>query len=160
MKIQNDAVVNIDYTLRDDAGTIIDQSGETPLSYLHGHGNIVPGLEAKLEGLENGASTRVTVAPEDAYGERNEQAQFSVPRSELPDEIEPKVGMMLSGQAQNGQPVPLWISEVSGTEVKLDANHPLAGRTLDFEVTVRDVRAATDEELAHGHAHGAMGHTH
>ncbi|HJL42152.1 MAG TPA: peptidylprolyl isomerase [Myxococcales bacterium LLY-WYZ-16_1] len=160
MKVQNDAVVSIEYTLRDDAGAVIDKSGGEPLSYLHGHGNIVPGLERKLEGMEAGASTRATVPPEEGYGERNEEAQFSVPRNELPDELEPKVGMMLSGQAQGGQAVPLWIAGVSDSAVELDANHPLAGRTLDFEVTVREVRAATAEELEHGHAHGATGHAH
>lgn len=160
MKVQNDAVVQIDYTLRDDQGELLDQSGDTPLAYLHGHRNIVPGLEQELEGMEPGASTRTTVAPEDGYGQRDERAQFNVPRAQLPDDVEPQVGMMLAGQAQNGQSIPLRITGVTDSEVSLDANHPLAGKTLDFEVTIRDVRAATEEELKHGHAHGPEGHAH
>lgn len=160
MKIQQNAVVSIEYVLRDDAGEIIDQSGEAPLAYLHGHGNIVPGLEKALEGLEAGAEKKTTVAPAEGYGERNEHAVMTLPKSELPDGVEPQVGMGLSGRTPDGQPIPLWISEIHESSITLDGNHPLAGRTLDFSVTVRDVRDATEEELAHGHVHGPGGHAH
>lgn len=160
MKIQTDAVVSIHYVLRDDAGQVLDQSGDAPLAYLHGHGNIVPGLEQALEGLESGAKQKAEVAPEKGYGERDDQRLITVQRSQLPEELEPEVGMMLSGQAPDGQPVPFWISEVHETSVTLDGNHPLAGKVLHFEVTVGDIRAASEEELAHGHVHGPGGAHH
>lgn len=160
MKVQKDAVVAIDYTLRDEQGEVLDESGDAPLHYLHGHGNIVPGLEQALEGLEAGGSTRTTVAPADGYGERDDGRMMTVPRGDLPDEIEPQVGMVLSGQTPDGHAVPLWITELKDQAVVLDGNHPLAGRALDFEVEIKSVRAATDEEKAHGHVHGPGGHAH
>lgn len=151
--IKTDAVVSIDYTLRNEAGTVIDESGDAPLAYLHGHGNIVPGLEQHLEGLEVGAHVEATVQPSEAYGERNEQALVTVSRDQLPEGLEPEVGRMLSGQTPDGEPVPFWVSEVQEDSVILDGNHPLAGQTLVFDVRVRDIRGASEEELAHGHVH-------
>lgn len=158
MKVQTDAVVSIDYVLRDDQGTVLDQSGEAPLAYLHGHRNIVPGLEAELEGLEEGASTRATIAPTDGYGERDDAQMVTMSRSQLPEGLEPQNGMMLPAQTEDGTMVPLWIHAFDDSTVTLDPNHPLAGRTLDFEVTVRGIRQATQDELAHGHVHGEGGH--
>ncbi len=160
MKVRSDAVVSIDYVLKGDGGEVLDASGEAPLAYLHGHQNIVPGLERQLEGLEVGARTQATVAPSEGYGERDEQRMVTVQRSQLPEGLEPEVGMMLSGQTPEGQPVPFWVKEVHDGSVTLDGNHPLAGKTLSFEVTVREIRAATDDDIAHGHVHGAHGHAH
>lgn len=159
MKIAADTVVSIDYVLRDEAGEVLDQSKGEPLAYLHGHHNIVPGLESALEGKVAGDKTRATVEPEEGYGVRNPNKVLQIAKSQLSDEMEPQVGMMLHAETEQG-PVPLWITEVRDEEVTVDGNHPLAGKTLDFEVEVKDVREASAEELSHGHVHGPHGHHH
>lgn len=153
-------MVSIDYTLRDDTGQVLDQSGEQPLAYLHGHQNIIPGLERALEGLEPGADARAQIQPNDGYGTRSDDKVIQVSRAELPNEIDPEVGMILSGQTPDGQSVPLIVTGVNDSAITLDGNHPLAGKNLDFEVKIREVREATNEELAHGHVHGPGGHSH
>lgn len=158
MTIKTDAVVSIDYTLKNDAGEVIDSSqGAEPLQYLHGHGNIVPGLEQALAGKVTGDEVKVSVPPERGYGARDPQRVFDVDRSRLPGDLDPKVGTMLAMQTPEGHQVPLTITQVGAETVTVDANHQLAGETLHFEVAVRDVRDATAEELAHGHAHGPGG---
>lgn len=159
MTIKADAVVSIDYTLKNDAGQVIDSSeGDEPLEYLHGHGNIVPGLEEALAGKAIGDQVKVSVPPERGYGRRDPERVFDVERSRLPDDLHPKVGTMLAMQTPEGHQVPLTITKVGTESVTLDANHQLAGETLHFEVSVRAVRDATAEELSHGHAHGPGGH--
>lgn len=161
MKIADDSVVEIDYTLRDDDGDVIDTSAEEgPLHYLHGHGQIVPGLERALLGRVVGDALKISVAPEDGYGPHHADRVVTVPRDRLPSDAEPEVGMVLEGNGPRGESILLRVVEVSGVSVTLDANHPLAGENLHFEVTVRAVRAATEEELQHGHAHGPDGHHH
>lgn len=160
MKISSDTVVSIDYTVRDERGQVIDQSGDQPLAYLHGHSNIIPGLERALEGLEAGETTRASVQPGEGYGDRDEDRVLQVPRGELPPGMTPEVGMLLSGETPDGQAVPLWVTEIHKDHVTLDGNHPLAGKSLDFEVTVRGVRAATETEVEHGHVHGPGAHAH
>lgn len=161
MTIRNDSVVEIEYTLKNDAGEVIDSSADgDSLHYLHGHGNIVPGLERALSGKKKGDSVNVVVAPEDGYGKHEPARVMDVSRTELPDDLDPEVGMMLAMRTPDGQTVPLTITEVSDTEVKVDANHPLAGETLHFDVMVKAVRDATAEELAHGHVHGPGEHAH
>lgn len=158
MKITANTVVSIDYTLTDDDGEIIDTSkGQAPLTYLHGHGQIVAGLERHLEGRESGDSLQADIAPADAYGEYDSGKVLRVPRGELPEDLTPEVGMRLLAEGPNGESVPLWVVEVSPSEVTLDGNHPLAGQTLHFAVDVREVRQATEEELEHGHVHGPGG---
>lgn len=159
MKIAADTVASIQYILRDESGVVLDESKDEPLAYLHGHGNIVPGLEKALEGLQAGDETKALVAPEDGYGEHNEHKVMQISRGQLSDEMEPAVGMMLHAETPQG-PVPLWITAVEGDQVTVDGNHPLAGKALAFEVKVAEVRAASAEELAHGHVHGAGGHAH
>jgi FKBP-type peptidyl-prolyl cis-trans isomerase SlyD len=154
MQIANNAVVAIDYTLRDTEGEVIDASPEgQPLQYLHGAGNIIPGLEKALEGREAGDDVDVSIAPEDAYGERDDRLQQDVPRSmfEGVDNIE--AGMRFQAQTQSGTQV-VTVAAVSGDQVTVDANHPLAGQTLNFKVKVSDVREASEEEIEHGHVHG------
>jgi FKBP-type peptidyl-prolyl cis-trans isomerase SlyD len=159
MKITKNAVVSFDYTLTDDAGKVIDSStGGAPLDYLQGHGQIVPGLEREMEGKAVGAEFKVAVKPEDGYGKRHTERQIKVPRNELPADLEPEVGMQLAGEGQNGDPVPLWVIEVSDAHITLDGNHPLAGQNLHFAITIRGVREATKDELTHGHVHGPGGH--
>jgi FKBP-type peptidyl-prolyl cis-trans isomerase SlyD len=161
MKVSNGSVVGIDYSLHLGDGNVVDSSdpGE-PLTYLHGEGQIVPGLESALEGLSVGERKQVVVAPAQGYGEHDPRGVQEVPRSAFPAEFEPKVGMELTAEGPNGEPVPFAVREVKPDSVVIDLNHPLAGKTLHFDVTVREVRAATAEEVAHGHAHGPHGHGH
>ncbi|MFO7581038.1 peptidylprolyl isomerase [Guyparkeria sp.] len=160
MQVQNDHVVSIDYTLKNDAGEVMDSSEQTgPLAYLHGHQNIIPGLEKALNDKSVGDSFTVSIEPAEAYGERNEEMIQTVPRSMFQgvDEIEP--GMRFQAQTEGGVTV-VTVKEVNGDEITLDGNHELAGETLHFDVEVKDVRAASEEEIEHGHVHGPGGHEH
>ncbi len=161
MKIEKGNVVGIDYSLHLGDGQVVDRSDPgDPLTYLHGEGQIVPGLESALEGLAVGDSRQVVVAPADGYGEHDPRGVQEVPRTAFPTDFKPEVGMELTAQGPQGEPVPFSIREVKLESVVIDLNHPLAGKTLHFDVTVREVRPASDEEKAHGHAHGAHGHDH
>jgi len=161
MKIAKDSVVSIEYRLHLGDGKIVDESepGE-PLEYLQGHEEIVPGLEQALEGKAAGESLKVTVEPKDGYGDIDPDGVEEVPRSEFPAEMELKAGAILSATDPDGDEVDFLVKEVKGDTVVVDFNHPFAGKTLHFEVTVHGVRAATKEELEHGHAHGEDGHEH
>jgi len=159
MQIAKDKVVTMEYTLTDTEGTTIDTSrGREPLAYLHGAGGIIPGLEAALEGRSSGEQVQVTIAPEDAYGDRDEQLLQVVPRDKF-DVADVEVGMQFHAESDQGRHV-VTVIAVSDEEVTVDANHPLAGVTLNFDVEVVDVREATEEELTHGHVHGPGGHDH
>jgi len=161
MTIKTNSVVSIDYTLHNDQGELLDSSdGRTPLDYLHGHGNIVPGLEAALTGKDSGDTLDVSLSPAEGYGERDPQRVIQVPRTRLPDDLEPEVGMMLGMQTPDGQTLPLTVTEVTGDTITVDGNHQLAGENLHFKVSVRSVREATPEEVQHGHVHGPDGHEH
>ncbi len=161
MKVANGNVVGIDYSLHLGDGEVVDASspGE-PLTYLHGEGQIVPGLESALEGLDVGAQKQVVVAPADGYGEHDPRGLQEVPKKAFPPDFDPQPGMELTAEGPQGEPVPFVVREVKPDSVVIDLNHPLAGKTLHFDITVREVRAATDEEKAHGHAHGPHGHGH
>ncbi len=155
-QVQQDTVVSVDYTVKLDSGEIVDSSkGGQPLEYLHGHKNIIPGLESALEGMKVGESKSVTVAPADAYGERVEEAMEWFPRNAFPADIELAPGMMFQAHDAQGNIIMLVVSEVADDKVLVDYNHPLAGQTLHFDVTVVDIRPATAEEIAHGHVHHA-----
>jgi FKBP-type peptidyl-prolyl cis-trans isomerase SlyD len=161
MLIAPGTVVAIDYTLKDDDGNVVDASdGGDPLFYLHGHQNIVEGLEEALEGHKVGDSLKVVVSPEKGYGTRDLQMVFDVPRDQLPGDVEPEVGMELEMSDEDGMSIPVRISKVSDDSVEVDANHELADQTLHFSVTVREVRKATATELEHGHVHGPGDHHH
>jgi FKBP-type peptidyl-prolyl cis-trans isomerase SlyD len=160
MTIAQDQVVSIHYTLTDDAGEVIDSSAQgEPLSYLHGHGNLVPGLERELTGRKAGDRLQVKIAPADGYGEYDRELVQSVPRRALKGIPEVKVGMRLQAQSPEGTRA-VTVTHLAGDMVTLDGNHPLAGKNLNFAVEVTAVRAATAEELEHGHVHGAGGHHH
>lgn len=151
--VEDDVVVSIDYTLSVD-GEIIDTSEEEgPLEFLQGHGNIIPGLEKAMYGLKPGDTQNVTVTPEQGYGEYDPEAILDVSRSEFPKEIPLKPGVELEVTDQEGDMQFAKIISVSKGEVKLDFNHPLAGKTLEFVVTVTELRQPTAEELDHGHVH-------
>jgi FKBP-type peptidyl-prolyl cis-trans isomerase SlyD len=157
VQIGADKAVTIHYTLRDDGGEVLDSSdGRDPLTYLHGTGNIVPGLEKALDGKQAGDEVKVKVTPAEGYGERDEANVRNVPRRRLPEgKIEP--GMRLRLQTEHG-PMIVAVTAVEGDYVTIDGNHALAGMTLHFEVKVVEVRDATAEERTHGHVHGPGGH--
>jgi FKBP-type peptidyl-prolyl cis-trans isomerase SlyD len=158
MKITRDKVVSLHYTLRNDSGDTIDSStGGEPLAYLHGTGSILPGLENALEGREPGEKISVRLPAKEGYGERNDALVQVVPRKALATIGKIKVGTRFQANVQGGARV-MTITAVEQEEITIDANHPLAGVDLNFEVEVVDVRDATAEELAHGHVHGAGGH--
>ncbi len=161
MKIAKDVVAAITYTLKDDDGKTIDTNvGRDALYYLHGHGNLVPGLEKQLEGKGAGESVETVVSPEEGYGNYDESRTFEVPKSELGPNVQPQKGMMLTMRGPNGMAVPVTVLKVKLQSVILDGNHQLAGKNLHFSVTVENVRKAKKEELTHGHAHGPGGHGH
>ncbi len=151
-------VVSIHYTLRDDDGDVVDSSADAePLDYLHGAENIVPGLERAMAGKAVGAKFKVTVAPADGYGERGPEPK-PVPRSAFPDDMDLELGAQLFVRGPDGEPFPVWIAGIGDDEIMIDQNHPLAGENLHFEVEVIAIRAATPEEIEHGHPHGPDGH--
>lgn len=160
MKIAHEKVVSIHYTLTNQEGTVLDSSsGSEPLAYLHGFGNIIPGLENALEGKETGEKLSVTVEPEQGYGARDEQLVQAVPRSAFKGVEELAPGMQFQAQGPQGTRLVV-VTQVAQDVVTVDANHPLAGQILHFEVEVSEVRAATAEEIEHGHVHGPHGHQH
>jgi FKBP-type peptidyl-prolyl cis-trans isomerase SlyD len=160
MSITRDQVVSIHYTLRDDAGEVIDRSTEgEPLAYLHGRGQLIPGLERELTGRSAGDRLQVKIAPAEGYGEYDRELVQQVPRRALKGIGDVRVGMQLQAQTPEG-PRAVTITQLSGDMVTLDGNHPLAGKNLNFDVEVAAVRAATEEELTHGHVHGPGGHHH
>jgi FKBP-type peptidyl-prolyl cis-trans isomerase SlyD len=157
MKISKGSVVGLEYRLHLGDGNVIDQSEGQPLSYLHGVGQIVPGLERELEGLSEGDSRQVVVKPADGYGDHDPAGIQAVPRAAFPAGMDVKEGMQFGARAPDGSQVPVTVKKVEGDQVTIDANHPLAGKTLHFDVKVKSVRQATEEEMQHGHAHGAGG---
>jgi FKBP-type peptidyl-prolyl cis-trans isomerase SlyD len=160
VEISADRVVTIHYTLKDDAGTILDSSaGGEPLAYLQGHGNLVAGLERALEGRQEGNSLAVVVSPADGYGTRDESLVQRVPKRSLQGSGAVKKGMQFQARTEDGMRL-FTVAAVIGDMVTLDGNHPLADQTLHFEVQIVGVREATAEELEHGHVHGAGGHHH
>ena len=160
MLIGDNCVVSINYILKNDSGTVMDESPEgQPLVYMHGAAGIIPGLEAELTGKAIGADFQVTIQPEDAYGEHQPHLVQQVPRSAFPEDMEIAEGMQFQAQTEGG-PVPVTVSGVSDDLITVDGNHPLAGLTLHFEGSIVDVREATEAELTHGHAHGPGGVEH
>jgi len=159
LSVEKDVVVSLEYVLRLDDGEVVDASEGEPLEYLHGYGQIIPGLEKALVGLTLGDSKKVVVPPKEAYGDMNMEAFEIVPRSMFPDDLELEEGLQLSlRDAETNEPFAASVAEVREKEVMLDFNHPLAGETLHFDVKIPALRRATEEELAHGHAHGPDGH--
>jgi len=160
MQIAQNAVAAFHYTLTDDEGQVIDSSaGREPLTYLHGSGHIVPGLERQMEGRAAGDKFTADVVPEEGYGVRHEELMQEVPRAAFQGVEDIQPGMQFQGNGPQGQ-VNVTVTKVENDVVFIDANHPLASKTLHFAIEVTDVRGATAEELAHGHVHGAGGHHH
>ena len=161
MTIAQHKVVTIHYKVSDsDSEELIDSSENSePMTYLHGARNIIPGLEQALEGKSQGDELEVTIPPAEAYGERSDDRIQQVPREAFQgmDKVEP--GMAVTAQTGQGQ-IDLVVTAVDDEMVTVDANHPLAGKSLKFNVTVEQVRDASEEEIAHGHVHGPGGHDH
>ncbi|USH02691.1 peptidylprolyl isomerase [Grimontia kaedaensis] len=157
MKITKDVVVSIAYQVKNEDGIVVDESTkEMPLQYLQGHNNLIVGLENALEGREAGESFEVTVAPEEAYGEYLDAMVQRVPADVFQGVDEIVVGMRFLADTDQG-PIPVEVTDVDGDEVVVDGNHMLAGQTLTFNVEVVELRAATEEEIAHGHIHQSGG---
>ena len=157
MNIEKNVVVAIDYTLTDNDGVVIDTStGREPLKYLHGTGALIPGLEKELEGKVVGDKLDVAIKPEEGYGLRNEDKLQTIPREHFGHVPDLQVGMQFQANSEKG-PIMVTIADVNEKEVKVDGNHPLAGVVLNFKVEVKEVRAASEEELDHGHVHGEGG---
>lgn len=160
MSIQKGQVVSFHYTLRDPEGVVVDSSeGANPLTYLHGQGHIIAGLESKIEGRNAGDKFDAVIDPKDAYGEPNPHLIQIVPKSGFEGDDELQVGIQVEVETEKGPRIAL-VSKIEGNEVTLDMNHPLAGLQLFFQIEITDVRPATSDELAHGHVHGPGGHHH
>jgi FKBP-type peptidyl-prolyl cis-trans isomerase SlyD len=155
-------VVAIYFTLKDEHGAVLDTNkrGGKPMSFLVGAGNVLPALERALAGKKKDDFVAVDLAPADAYGERREDAVKKLSREQLPAGTDVKVGMRFTGRDPEGRRRSILVTAVDGDEVTIDENHPLAGKPLRFEISVCGVRAATDEEKAHGHPHGPGGQRH
>jgi FKBP-type peptidyl-prolyl cis-trans isomerase SlyD len=158
--IEKNRVVTLHYILRDEQGAVIDSSsGRVPLSYLHGKGNIIPGLEQALAGKTAGDKLDVTVAPEQGYGRRDDRLVQIVPRNRFGEVSDLKPGMQVRTSGPQGARL-VTVVGVDRDFVTVDGNHPLAGRTLNFSVEIAEVRKATHQEVSHGHVHGPGGHAH
>ncbi|HEY7553219.1 MAG TPA: peptidylprolyl isomerase [Candidatus Binatia bacterium] len=141
-EIQQGAVVTIEYTLMDDTGAVIESSaGKEPMTYIHGAGQIVPGLEQALNGLKVGDQKKIQVRPEEGYGLPDEKAFQELPKEKIPPDAQ-KVGAMLMTKSPDGRMIPIRVHKVTATTVVVDFNHPLAGKTLNFDVKVKDIKAA------------------
>jgi len=161
MTITENNAVSFHYTLTDEQGQEIDSSaGQDPLAYLHGAGNIIPGLEKALEGKSVGDQLNVEVSAEEGYGPVQHELIQDVPRSSFQGVESIEVGMQFEAQTGQGGSVPVTVTAVTDETVTVDGNHPLAGKNLNFDVTIADVREASAEELEHGHIHGPGGHNH
>lgn len=160
MQVAERCVVSIHYKLTNDRGEVLDSSeGSDALVYLQGSGNIIPGLESALVGKKAGDKLDVRVEPAQGYGERDDRLIQQVPRRAFQGVKDVKAGMRFQTEGPNG-PTSVVITRVAGDMVTVDGNHPLAGEHLNFAVEITDVREASEEEIAHGHVHGAGGHHH
>lgn len=158
MKITKDTIVTLTFRAVDAKGKVLED-GKEPRAYLHGgYGNTLPGVEMALEGQEKGFSTTIKLQPSLAFGERDESLVTSISKKDFPPGV--KVGGQLEGSDDQGNRQIFTVTKIKGDTVMLDGNHPLAGQDLTFTLNVIDVKAASAEEIAHGHAHGAHGHHH
>lgn len=162
MTISEKKVVQMHYTLKSTQGEVLDSSaGREPLAYIQGIGNIIPGLEKQLEGKVVGDKVQAVVAPEEAYGEKQDALVQVVPKAGFQGDADEVLqeGMQVQVQTNQGAQIAT-VTKIAGDDVTLDLNHPLAGETLHFDVEIVEVRDATSEELDHGHVHGPGGHQH
>lgn len=160
MQITKEKVVAIHYTLRNSANEVLDSSeGKDPLYYLHGFGNLIPGMEEGLEGKSKGDKLDLKISPEKGYGLRDDAAVQQVPKSAFGG-ADVNIGMQFQAAGEGNEAIVVTVVAVDNDNVTVDANHPLAGEELNFKVEVMEVREATQDEIAHGHVHGPNGHHH
>jgi FKBP-type peptidyl-prolyl cis-trans isomerase SlyD len=153
MRVKTGRVVLLDYMVRVETGQVVESSsGKAPIEYLHGAGQILPALERALEGLREGEQAAFSIPAEDAYGERKDDNVVSLPRTLFPDDVKLEQGLCLYARASGGQSYPITVREVKEDMVVVDLNHPLAGERLFFEVNIRGVRPAGNQELFAGKA--------
>jgi len=158
MKIEKDTAVTLRYKVADTQGKLLEESKE-PMVYLHGgYGNTFPKIEEALQGREAGYQTTLELQPQDAFGLRDENLVQTIPKTQFPPGV--KVGGQLEGHGEDGHAHVFTVVKIKGDKVMLDGNHPMAGKALRFNLTVTEVRPATEEEIAHGHVHGEHGHHH
>ena len=156
MTVKKDAVVEMHYTLKNDAGEVVDSSkGQDPMPFIQGRGNIIPGLEKALEGMKVGDTCDVSVKPEDGYGVHHAEGIQEIPKEALQGIENLEIGMELQSQDEQGNPFIVRVEEIKDDVVIINANHPLSGQTLHFNVSIESVREATADELEHGHVHSA-----
>ncbi len=160
MQIEDKKIATMNYTLTTDDGEVLDQSNDGSFAYLHGANNIIPGLENALTGKKAGDQLNVKVTPAEGYGERNDEMVQVVGREMFETEDGIEVGMQFHAEGPDGHPIMITIAAIDGDDITIDGNHPLAGVNLNFDVSIVDVRDASEEEMAHGHVHGPDGHHH
>ena len=159
--IGDQSVVNMHYKLTDNDGTVIDSSeGAQPLAYLHGAGNIIPGLEKALEGKAQGDKLQVKIEPKEGYGEINTDLIKIIEKKAFEGVDKIEVGMAFEAKAPDGSTQNIIVKKVEGDDITIDTNHPLAGVTLNFDIQIVSVREAAKEELDHGHTHDGHEHSH
>jgi len=156
MTITKNKIVSFDYALRDTNNEVLDISGSDPMVYLHGHENIISGLENALEGKKVGDSFKVLIPAAEAYGEWNDKLSTTVPRSSFDGVKELAEGMQFEARFPNGNQI-VTVTKITENEITVDGNHPLAGMDLNFDIVIREIRDATEEEIAHGHLHHGHG---
>ncbi len=153
MEVSKNNIVTIEYTLKDQEGDVLDSSkGSQPLSFIQGSGMVISGIEDAVSGKSEGDSFSATIDPSEGYGEYNDELIFDLPKGRLEGLEDVEVGMHAQAVKKNGTQI-LTVKEVKDDSVIFDANHPLAGQKLFFDIEIKDVREATDEELEHGHPH-------
>ena len=160
MQIAPNSVVTLHYTLKDNEGNLIDQSDDGSFLYLHGAMNIIPGLENALVGKAAGDEVSVSVSPEEGYGVKDPERVQDVPKEMFEGNEDIKVGVQFHAESPDGGAVVVTVVEIKDDVVVIDGNHALAGVDLNFDVKVIEVREASEEEVTHGHVHGAHGHQH
>lgn len=160
MKIGKHSVVTLDYTLKNGEGILLDTSeGREPLVYLHGVGALIPGLEDDLNGKSKGDKFSTVIEPDNAYGSRKDELLKVVSKAGFQGDEDLEIGMQVQLETEHGPAIAI-VTDITGEDVTLDLNHPLADMHLHFDVEVVDVRKATAEEVSHGHVHGPGGHHH
>lgn len=160
MTIEEKRVVTMHYKLTDDEGQLLDESQDNPLLYIHGTNSLIPGLEKQLEGKSSGDKITATVLPEEGYGPVMPQLIQNLPKETFQGVENIEVGMEFEASNENDEKMIVRVEAVDGEEITINGNHPLAGKTLNFDVNIVDVREASEEELSHGHVHGEGGHHH
>lgn len=153
MVVSNNKVVVLDYTLTDNNKQVLDQSTDGSFAYLHGASNIIPGLENALLDKQVGENIKVSISPEDGYGQRDDSLlqEVSIEMFESANQVQ--VGQQFHAQGADGHDILITVTKVENDTVTIDGNHPLAGEQLNFDVTIVDIRDATEEEISHGHVH-------